>query len=209
MKILVIGATRGIGKSLVECALKENNEVSVLARNPDKIVTKHRLLNVIKGDILDSDTITRVVQEQEAVCSCVGVPITFKPVELFSRGAAHVIQAIRHNPGLRYIAVTGIGAGDSRGHGGFLYDRIFKPLFLKTIYADKDKEERLIKNSDTKWLIVRPAALTNGPRTGAYRVLHDLDGIKISRVSRLDVADYILKQLKNPSDFGKTPLLTY
>lgn len=209
MKILVIGATRGIGKSLVECALKENNEVSVLARNPDKIVTKHRLLNVIKGDILDSDTITRVVQEQEAVCSCVGVPITFKPVELFSRGAAHVIQAIGHNPGLRYIAVTGIGAGDSRGHGGFLYDRIFKPLFLKTIYADKDIEERLIKNSDTKWLIVRPAALTNGPRTGAYRVLHDLDGIKIRRVSRLDVADYILKQLKNPSDFGKTPLLTY
>ena len=75
MKILVIGATRGIGKSLVECALEENNEVSVLARNPDKIVTKHRQLNIIKGDILDSDSVARAVEEQEAVCSCIGVPI--------------------------------------------------------------------------------------------------------------------------------------
>lgn len=209
MKILVIGATRGIGKVLVECALEEQNEVSVLARNPDKIRTRHENLKVIRGDILDGNSVASALAGQEAVCSCVGVPITFKPVTLFSRGAARVLEALRHNPDQKYIAVTGIGAGDSKGHGGFLYDRIFKPLFLKTIYADKDREESLIKQSDSQWLIVRPAGLTNGPRTGKYRVLHDLEGITARRVSRLDVADYILKQLKNPSDFGKTPLLTY
>ncbi len=209
MKILVIGATRGIGKVLVECALEEKHEVSVLVRNPEKIKTKHQQLNVIKGDILDNDSVVSATKGQDAVCSCIGVPITFKPVDLFSRGAAHVIQAVQHNTAQKYIAVTGVGAGDSRGHGGFLYDSIFKPLFLKTIYEDKDREESLIKASNADWLIVRPAGLTNGPRTGNYRILHDLEGVISRRISRLDVADYILGQLQNPSDFGKTPLLTY
>ncbi len=209
MKILVIGATRGIGKALLECALEEQNEVRVLARNPGTIKTRHENLKVVKGDILDSGSVATALAGQDAVCSCVGVPITFKPVTLFSRGAARVLQALQQNPAQKYVAVTGIGAGDSKGHGGFLYDRIFKPLFLKTIYEDKDREESLIKESSSNWLIVRPAGLTNGPRTGTYRVVHDLEGVTAKRVSRLDVADYILKQLKNPSDFGKTPLLTY
>jgi len=211
MRILVIGATRGIGKALVDCALLENNEVSALVRNPDQLKKKPSQLNVIKGDILDKEDVAEAIKGQEAICSCVGVPITFKPVDLFSRGAANVIEAMQQNDGQKYIAVTGMGAGDSKGHGGFLYDSIFKPLFLKSIYEDKDREEQLIKESPggIDWLIVRPAGLTNGPRTGRYRVLHDLEGITARRISRLDVADYMLKQLKNPVDFGKTPLLTY
>ncbi|MBE0583224.1 MAG: flavin reductase, partial [Desulfofustis sp.] len=51
--------------------------------------------------------------------------------------------------------------------------------------------------------------LTNGPRTGRYRVLNDLTGVTARRISRLDVADFILNQLERPSQFGATPLLTY
>ena len=58
-------------------------------------------------------------------------------------------------------------------------------------------------------MIVRPAGLTNGKLTGKYHVFNDLKGVTAKRISRLDVADFILKQLKNPTQFGKTPLLTY
>ena len=209
MKILIIGATRGIGKALLETALEEKCNVTVLARTPEKITISHPQLRVAKGDVLEIQSIEAVAKGQEAICSCVGVPITFKPVDLFSRAARNILATVKQNPGQKYIAVTGIGAGDSKGHGGFLYDKIFKPLLLQTIYADKDREEEIIKTGGVEWMIVRPAGLTNGKRTGNYRIINDMNGVTSRRISRLDVADFILKQLKNPTQFGKTPLLTY
>lgn len=209
MKILIIGATRGIGKALLETALEAAHDVTALARVPEKITISHPRLSVVKGDVLETDSIVAAADGQEAVCSCIGVPITFKPVTLFSTAANNILVATKQNSGQKYVAVTGIGAGDSKGHGGFLYDRIFKPLLLNSIYADKDREEEIIKSSGVDWMIVRPAGLTNGKRTGKYRILTDLRGVTAKRVSRLDVADFILNQLKNPTQFGKTPLLTY
>jgi len=209
MNILIIGASRGVGKALLTCCLDEGHSVTVLARSPAKIETKSPQLKVIEGDILDRETLSTAIAGVDAVCSCVGVPITFKPVDLFSRGAQNIIDILQEHHSVKFISVTGIGAGDSKGHGGFLYDKIFKPLFLKTIYEDKDREEDIIQASSADWLIVRPAGLTNGPRTGTYRVLTELEGITAKRISRMDVADFILSQLDNPSHFGKTPLLTY
>lgn len=57
-------------------------------------------------------------------------------------------------------ATRGIGAGDSKGHGGFFYDRIFYPLLLKAVYSDKDRQESLIRASNADWTIVRPGFLT-------------------------------------------------
>ena len=111
--------------------------------------------------------------------------------------------------GFLIIAVIGIGAGDSKGHGGFFYDKIINPLLLGTIYQDKDKQESIIKVSDANWIIVRPGFLTNGPRTGKYHVIGYLSYITAGKISRLDVADFILKQLATPSHFRKTPLLSY
>ena len=209
MKILIIGASRGIGKALMECALEEDNEVTVLARNPSKITATHTQLSVLEGDILDVNSLSSALKDQDAVCSCIGCPITFKPVELFSRGAENIVATLTEESSKKYVTVTGIGAGDSKGHGGFLYDKIFNPLFLKTIYQDKDREEAIIKNSSLDWLIVRPAGLTNGPRTGIYHVINDMSGVTMKRISRQDVADFILKELQEPSNFGRTPMLTY
>ena len=107
------------------------------------------------------------------------------------------------------IVVTGVGAGDSKGHGGFMYDRIVYPFLLKAIYEDKDRQEALIKKSRNRWIIVRPCMLTNGPRTGKYQVFNNLDGVTSKKISRSDVADFILKQLRDPTHLFKTPLVTY
>lgn len=209
MKILIIGASRGIGKVLLEEALGDGHDVSVMARHPEKIKVSHAKLHVHQGDVRDRDSVAERAKGCDVVCSCIGGPITFKPVDLFSMAATNIVSAVTANPGQKFIAVTGIGAGDSKGHGGFLYDRIFNPLLLKTIYADKDREEAIIKASAIDWLIVRPAGLTNGPRTGSYRVVDNLQGVTSKRISRRDVADFILAQTANPTHFGKTPLITY
>lgn len=209
MKLTIIGASRGIGSQLLKFAIEEGHEITALLRKPEKLRISNPNLHKIKGDILDPSSVVAVTSGQDAVCVCVGIPPTRKPVDLFSKGIRNVLSAIDNNPDTKLIVITGIGAGDSKWHGGFLYDRIINPLLLKEIYKDKDREEALIKDNKCNWIIVRPGFLTNGPRTGKYRVLDDMNGIKAGRISRSDVADFILKQLEEPTHFRKTPLLTY
>lgn len=107
----------------------------------------------------------------------------------------------------RLIAVTGLGAGDSRGHGGILYDRVAFPLLLKRVYDDKDVQEWIIRSSGLDWTIVRPGLLTSGPATGRYRVLSVPQEWRFGVISRADVADFLVRQVDDRTFFGATPLL--
>jgi putative NADH-flavin reductase len=209
MRIAIIGASRGIGAELLKAAIEEGHEVTALVRDPATLNASTPALKIIKGDVLDSSSVAAAIAGQEAICICIGIPPTRKPVDVFSRGIQNILGAIEKESKQNLILVTGIGAGDSKGHGGFFYDRILNPLLLATNYADKDRAESIVKASNVEWLIVRPGFLTNGPRTGNYRVIENLSGVTAGKISRADVADFILKQLASPTYFGKTPLVTY
>jgi putative NADH-flavin reductase len=107
----------------------------------------------------------------------------------------------------RLISVAGLRAGDSRGHGGLLYDAALW-LFLGRIYADKDAQEWILRRSRLDWTIVRPTILTTGPRTGAYHVLVDARDWRSGFISRADVADFLVTQINDASLVHKTPVLT-
>lgn len=207
MQIAVVGATRGIGFEVVKAAIEENHEVTALVRDPSRMPVQHPRLRVVKGDALDPSSVAAVVEGQDVVCDCLGTKNVVKPTTLFSKSAENLARALK--PEQLLIAVTGMGTGDSRGHGGFLYDYVALPLMLGRIYADKERQERIIKEKVARWIIVRPGLLTNGPRTGRYRALVDLHGIRGGRISRADVAHFILSQAKSPEFLGKTPLLIY
>jgi len=209
MKIAIIGASHGIGNQLLGLALAEGHEVTALLRKPNKLKFSDANLHVIQGDILDPSSVTSAAVDQDAICVCIGIPPGRKPVTVFSEGIKNVLSSISNNTEQKLIVVTGIGAGDSKGHGGFLYDRVINPLLLKEIYKDKNRQETIIKKSHASWMIVRPGFLTDGPKTGKYRVIENLAGIIAGKISRADVADFMLKQLQEPAYFGKTPLLTY
>ena len=209
MNILIIGATRGIGIELLTQALDRWYQLAALVRNKASLTKDHKNLKVIQGDILDADSVNQAVSGQDAVCVSIGIKPTRKPVSVFSEGTKNVIEAMQRFSVKKLICVTGIGAGDSKNHGGFLYDRIFNPLLLKTVYADKDVQESMVRESGLEWIIVRPGFLTNGPRTGQYRAVTDLTGVTAGKISRADVAHFILDQLSSPSYMGQTPLLMY
>jgi uncharacterized protein YbjT (DUF2867 family) len=206
MKVLVIGGTRGIGREVVAAAHAAGHELTLLARNAERISLPVTGVRVVVGDAGDADDIERAVAGQDAVVWTVGVAPTRRPVHLFSRSTRFLLAAMTKHGVPRLMCVTGIGAGDSRGHGGFFYDRILRPLFLKSIYEDKDRQETLLRASDVDWTIVRPGTLTNGPATGLARVLTDLEGVTAGRVSRADVAAFIVENLQT-DDFRRTTVL--
>lgn len=209
MRLLVIGATHGIGRQTIEQALAAGHEVTGMARRPEKMTLADGRLTLVAGDILDPVRVSEAVAGQEAVLVTIGIPPTWQPVTVFSQGIRNVLSAMAEHGVSRLLAVTGIGAGDSKGHGGFLYDRIFNPLLLKRIYEDKDRQEAIIRQSQEQWTIVRPGFLTNGPLTGTYRVITDLTNITCGKISRADVAHFLLREAVANSYVHQTPLLMY
>ena len=206
MKVLVIGGTRGIGREVVRAAHAAGHELTLLARNAERISLPVTGVRVVAGDARDADDIERAVAGQHAVVWTVGIAPTRKPVDLFSRSTQFLLAAMNKHGVRRLVCVTGVGAGDSRGHGGFLYDRIVQPLFMKTIYEDKDRQEALLRASEVDWTVVRPGRLTNGPATGLARALTNLDGVTAGSVSRADVAAFIIENL-DTGDYRRTAVL--
>ena len=199
MRVGVLGGTRGIGRALVSQLIESGHAVTVLVRNPMRLDMASDSLTVRQGDARDRAAVANLATNQDAVCSCLGINPSRAPVTLFSESTAHLLDAVRGRADTRIMAVTGVGAGDSRGHGRFLYDRVFFPILLKKIYEDKDRQERMLATALANWTIVRPGFLTNGSKTSEYRVLTDLGGVEFGKISRADVAHFMVSELESPA----------
>jgi putative NADH-flavin reductase len=209
-KVLIIGASRGIGLETLKRALRAGHKVRALARSASKIPVSHPDLEKVTGDALDRGAVKQALIGVDAVIQVLGAAaspeIIFKPVRLFSEATRVLVSAMEETGVKRLICVTGFGAGDSRDKGGFLYNTAFH-LFLGRAYDDKDAQERIIRKSTLEWLIARPVILTNGPRTRSYRVLVDPKDWRCGFISRADVADFLVKQIDDDTLLGKTPVL--
>jgi len=209
MKVLILGATGSIGRHLVPQALALGHEVTALVRDPSKLEARHKRLRVVTGDALDPAAVAAAVRGQDAVIFSLGRSNHRAPTTMYSDATRILIRAMETHGVRRLVCITGIGAGDSRGHGGFLYDRIIFPWFTKETYIDKDRQEALIQDSSLDWIIVRPASFTNGPQRGNLRVLTGLKGVTIRSISRADAAAFVLTQLRSDKYLRKTPLVGY
>jgi hypothetical protein len=95
----------------------------------------------------------------------------------------------------RLVAITGVGAGDTRGHGGVLYDRIIFPLFTRNAYQDKDRQEALIRESPIEFTLVRPPSFRGHHGPTPLQVLTAVHGAILTKISRQEVADFVLDQV--------------
>jgi putative NADH-flavin reductase len=207
VKVLIIGATGATGRVLMREALEQGHEVTALARNPSALAPEDHRPRVLQGNALDASEVEAAVAGQDAVLSALGTRST-RPTTLFSQSTHNLISAMDKHGVRRLVCITGIGAGESKGHVGFLYDRIMLPFVVKNIYEDKNRQEEAIKQSDLEWVIVRPARLTDEAAKGEYRVY--LGGSYTAKtISRADVAAFMLAQLTDETYVHKMPVISY
>lgn len=142
-----------------------------------------------------------------------GIPLLallflFRRNTKLSDGTRNIVRAMQQQGVKRLVCQSSLGVGDSRGRLGFLYNFFVIPLFLRNLFADKTLQETIIRESGLDWIIVRPTALTNGPRKGVYRAGSGIGHWFFqTKISRTDTADFMLKQLVANTYLHQTPSL--
>ena len=170
---------------------------------------EHENLSKAAGDILDKGSLEAAVMNQDAVLSALGVN-AYRQTTVLSDGTKNVIQAMDQYNVVRFIVETAIGVGESKKQLSPLVRFLLLSIFLRNVYIDKERQEEVIKASDLDWTIVRPAALTDDELTKEYKVTEPTASAPLrAKISRADVAHFMLNQVEDNTWLHKAPSLFY
>ncbi len=208
-RLMVLGATGGTGRLIVAQALARGFEVRALVRSPAK-ASGLEGAEIFIGDARDEAALREALEGADAVVSALGTPASpFREVTLLSSATKALVSAMKAAGVSRLVCITGMGAGDSAGHGGFVFDRLIFPALLRKVYADKDRQEAIVRGSGLDWVLVRPAVLNDKAPTHAIRALTDLSGFHGGTIARADVASFALDQVNSDTWLGRSPLIAW
>jgi putative NADH-flavin reductase len=209
MKIVVFGAAGGTGSEIVRQALAAGHQVTAFVRTPAKISLQHPNLSLFQGDAMDADAVERAIAGQEAVISAIGP--SRPPTPGMMETAARNIVAAMHKHGLRrLISTTGAGVRHPQDRPK-LSDHVIMgllTLLAGAVLRDSAANVEVLRSSGLDWTIVRFPRLTNGPRTGKYRIGY-VGKDSGSQLSRADAADFVLRELAEGKYSGQMPVLSY
>ena len=206
-KILVLGGTGKTGRLLINEALDRGHEVTALIR-PERRLPAWEGLTVVKGDVLDFETVLNAALGHDAIISCLGISRenpanpwskTLSPPGFLTR-AARVMAAAAGWAGIRRVlAISAAGAGDSY-HMVDTPTRMFFSLSpFGQVVADSEKMEEVLRESPLDWLVARPVRLIDGPPTGRASALR-ASGLG-DTVRRADLARWLLDMLERPGTY--------
>jgi putative NADH-flavin reductase len=202
MKLLVLGATGGIGLEIVSQAVARHHSVTAFVRSPDRLAAFQGRIAFKQGNLLSTSELERAIQGNDAILSAFGprVPVMKTDANLLRDFASALTSAMRRVSVRRLVIVS----------TAFLFrDSIMPPahlvgrLFFPGVVMDASAMERMIAENDLDWTIVRPPQLTDKPFSGRYRVREGHLPVFGFHVSRADVADCLIKTTEDRTSVGK------
>src|SRR5262249_21426214 len=198
MRIVIFGANGPTGRLLTRLSLTAGYDTVAVTRQPGAFPLQDPRLRVAGADVLDADAVDGVVEGSDAVLSALGVPFGKAPVEVYSRGAEHMLDAMKRHDVRRLVVVSsGAVTGEDEPTGGFLFNRVLQPYVPKrlgkTVYDDMGRMEDLVSRSDADWTILRPSGLYELPTVTDYSVTSEHGPGRFT--ARIDLADAIVRQV--------------
>lgn len=206
-RVLLLGASGGVGRHILAQGAKRGFVLTAQTRSAAKLAEVRGQVRVEEADPLDPERMRDLVRDQDAVVFALGID-HMGATTLFSDATRLLIAAMQAAGVRRLVAITGVGAGETRGHGGLLYDWIIFPLFTRRRYADKDRQEALIAASGLDWVIVRPAPFDETPAEGPLEIHAVVERrTALRRVTRAEVAAFVLDQITSDRHLRQKPFI--
>lgn len=209
MQLLILGASGKTGQHVVQLALARGHAVTGLVRTPARLPVRHPQLISIVGAIQDPAAVAGALSNANAVISCLGAPSPLGRYPAFTRGIAHLLDALAHQPGTRFIYQSFLGVPDGRKQLRFPFNLLVR-MVLPGAIADHALNEQRIRRSGLAWTIVRPPKLTNAPPTHRYRLGEAIFAVnRFPTMSRGDVASCLLDQVESGEYYQRAPAILY
>ncbi|MCJ1909058.1 NAD(P)-dependent oxidoreductase [Planococcus ruber] len=195
MKIIVFGATGGVGQAVVKQAVESGLEVTAFVRTPEKLKTSHENLTVVQGDAFKPAEVSAAIAGHDAVVSCLGSSQGMKKSSELEEMTKHIVAGMQEHGVKRIVYTASAGINNELpGMSGKLMMGM-----LKNALIDHRAAVDWIESHGLVYTIARPMGLTNGDFTGVYREAKEGVPEKSRTIPRADVAHFLLKALKDPS----------
>lgn len=201
MNILVIGAAGKTGMAVVEQALAAGHEVTAFVQKADEYKVPN--VRVVEGDATNRAAIDKGMIGQEAVLDTIGGKTPYKTTTLESSAASTIIASMQQNGVRRLVVTSMLGVGDSEANETF-YERLLMSTFLRGADKDKAAMESAVESSGLSWVILRPAILSDDSATGNVCVFSAETDEKAHKITRADVAAFMLAQLASDKYLHQT-----
>lgn len=202
MKLLVVGASGGTGIEVIHHALKRQHDVTAFVRSPDRLINLRQSISIRSGNLLHEPELAAAIEGKDAVISTFGprLPIKRDDADLLERFAKVLSKAMAR------VAVSRVVIESV----AFLFRNSILPpsyligrLFFPGIVADAESMEAIIRTSALAWTLVRPPQLTDGIYTGRYRVREKHLPLFGLRISRSDVAEFMVRSIDDSRTIRK------
>ena len=192
VNVVVLGAAGRTGRLIVAEALRRGHQVTAAVRNPASVPAAPGL-RVERADVRDADSLRAVIQGHDAVVCAIGAAGR-KADNLYSDGARATVSAMRATGVTRLLAITSVGVRSDDPHHAWWYRGLIRPIGAD-LYADMARMERIVRDSDLDWTFVRPTYLQDREPTGSYRAVDNSTPQGGWRITRIDVARFIVEEL--------------
>jgi len=197
MNIVVLGATGGTGRLVVEQALAAGYTVTALVRSPEKLAISNPNLHVVVGQATDPSAVARALDGADALISTLG-----GGGSVISDSTRAIVEAA-HKAGVsRVILLSSFLVERDRLNP---VTRFLTGVAMGSMIKDKSAGEKALRESNLDWTIVYASILTDGPAGGQVAVLTEKDRWTMShRIARADVAAWLLRAATSPETSRRT-----
>jgi putative NADH-flavin reductase len=210
MRVVVFGASGATGRQLVEQALAGGYQVTAFVRHVSRLDTESARLTVVAGDVSEAAVVAAAIAGHDGVICALGAATPLHRDRTLVEGVRHIVDAMERSGVRRLVYLSFLGVREGRRQLSLVGRYLVAPLLLRNVVADHEAKERIIRRSILDWVIVRPPRLTNGVRRGSYRSGVDVAATSaIPRISRADLAEFMLRQLHGNTYVRKAPAVMY
>lgn len=201
--IAVIGGTGKSGKYLLQNLLEKGYHIKLLLRNPENFTIKSPLIEIIKGDARDGQSVDTLIKDCNIVMSALSQPVGEESI--FSDAAKNVTQSMDSHGIRRYIVIAGLNVDTPFDKKSIKVkqatDWMYQNYPKTTI--DRQVEYEILTKSDLDWTLVRLPLIIQ--TSESFKTETSLEDCKGENISATDLAEFLVSQIDDSTYIKQSP----